>query len=177
METWKRYGRYYEASNFGNVRHIKHKRNLTYTYPPNGTPQVGILGHSICVSKIISSLFLGEKPDGYVIHHKDKNPSNNNIENLIYVHKSSHISEYHRKHKINHCVVCGKQITYKRKTCSKECHNLLIYEKRICKLCGKEFEIRKALIKFRQNDIKYKNGVGIYCSNFCKLNKHGALTA
>jgi hypothetical protein len=54
-EIWKRYNDKYEASSYGNVRHIRHKKILKYSYPGNGTPQVGTGQKTLCVSHIVAS--------------------------------------------------------------------------------------------------------------------------
>lgn len=167
-EIWKQWDDKYEASNYGNVRHVKHKKILKYSYPPNGSPQVNLNSHTINVSRIIATLFLGERPEGYDIHHKDHNPSNNHIENLDYVPMYVHRSNHHQKHEPKHCLTCGKKIQHHCSYCSGFCREKNIYEIRSCKVCGKKFKIRKKYIAFRATDKRYKNGVGIYCSKQCK---------
>jgi hypothetical protein len=167
-EIWKQYDSKYEVSNLGRVRHIKHRRILKYNYPGNGTPQVNLSNHSMCVSHLVAELFLGERPEGHDIHHKDHNPSNNVVTNLEYKIKSKHISEHLRKYPRGFCVICGKEIRSRLKTCSPECFHKKNWVERTCKFCGKSFSIRVSILNYRENDPRYKNGAGIFCSNVCK---------
>lgn len=103
--------------------------------------------------------------DGYVIHHKDVKPENNDIENLQAVTKNDHINIHNELDVKNFiCVNCGKE--YKaidRKTnqfCSRKCSREYFKRKheiiRVCAYCGKEFSS-----KFRQ--YKYAD----FCSKSC----------
>lgn len=99
----------------------------------------------------------GKVPDGYEIHHVDRNKDNNALENL----QCLSIAEHRRLHvKINRdkgilsppkyktiCAECGKEFlaTVKHgKFCSRECKGKWSYSKgvvtRICVACGKEFK-------------------------------------
>jgi predicted nucleic acid-binding Zn ribbon protein len=167
-EIWKKYNSKYEVSNLGRVRHIKHQRILTYNYPKNGTPQVKLSSKSVCISHLVAGLFLGERPEGHDIHHKDHNPSNNVVTNLEYKNKSKHISEHLRKYPRGFCVICGKEIRSRLKTCSPECFHKMNWTERSCKFCGKIFWVRNCEIKAGIKEHRYKNGRGIYCSNVCK---------
>lgn len=94
----------------------------------------------------------GAVPEGYVIHHKDFNPSNNTIENLQCMTRAEHT----RLHRLQEqpkfkgvCTCCGKEFISKRpaKFCSKECRRQTqythYYEARNCAVCGKTFSTRK----------------------------------
>jgi ribonucleotide reductase alpha subunit len=49
------------------------------------------------VHRMVWEFYNGEIPEGHIVHHKDKNPSNNSIENLellsAYEHQSEHYSD------------------------------------------------------------------------------------
>lgn len=89
----------YEVSSCGNVR-----RAVTHPYrgfiPFKQLIQVYDKGRyrKVCMRKngkqifkmvhsLIASAFIGKRPDGYEINHKDGNKSNNSVENLEYVTK------------------------------------------------------------------------------------------
>lgn len=40
--------------------------------------------------------FIGEIPKGYVIHHKDFNPLNNNLDNLICISRGDHVALHNK---------------------------------------------------------------------------------
>ena len=40
----------------------------------------------------------GEIPEGYIIHHKDKNALNDNIENLALMSRAEHLAEHRKEH-------------------------------------------------------------------------------
>lgn len=169
MEVWKAYDNKYEVSDQGRVRHIKHQRILKYGYPKNGSPQVNVSGHSMNVCHLVAKLFLGERPNGHDVHHKDHNPSNNCVDNLIYMSVHAHRSDHHRKYPANHCIICGEKVNGQtRKTCSRECHLKRILTERICKTCGNPFFIRKRLLEKYAVDPRYTNSGGIYCSHACR---------
>ncbi len=103
--------------------------------------------------------YRGEIPKGYVIHHKDFNPANNNLNNLQMMTRSEH-NKLHsdmREKKLFVCKYCGKEF-YKydcrpdteNNFCSSICDarwrrlQKLYTEERICKICGKKFSTRKS---------------------------------
>lgn len=45
---------------------------------------------------LLYETFVGDIPKGYVIHHKDFNPLNNNIDNLVCVSRSEHMSIHNK---------------------------------------------------------------------------------
>ena len=82
----------YEVSNSGKLRNTKTKRELKAPINSHGYKSVVMRpketnGKAINVSihKVVAKAFLGEKPDGYVINHKDGDKTNNTVENLEYV--------------------------------------------------------------------------------------------
>ena len=91
MEKWRQIPgcSAYEISALGNVRHIKRKKILKEGIPYNGYPQVHVLKDGApwkekkkwrvvkCVHQLVALTFLGPKPEGYEVNHKDSDRGNN----------------------------------------------------------------------------------------------------
>ncbi|WP_413881402.1 HNH endonuclease [Desulfobacula sp.] len=105
----------------------------------------------------------GEIPKGYVVHHKDHDSSNNNLENLRLLRRGIHnayhaknsdhanwIKAMHKGAKKWHGSENGKdwhKLHYER-DCKEKMHKKF---KKVCEFCGTEFE-------------------GNFCSKFCSNN-------
>ena len=50
-----------------------------------GYPYVKIDGKSMAVHRVVSTVFMGEKPNGYTVNHIDGNKKNNHVSNLEYI--------------------------------------------------------------------------------------------
>ena len=95
MEIWKPiHDGWYEVSDYGNIRRAKAGRSTFIGRPVLSIPsstgymQVHLGGGSnrrAYVHHLVIEAFLGARPDGYVINHKDGNKSNNCLLNLEYV--------------------------------------------------------------------------------------------
>lgn len=100
LEIWKPVPGYeglYEASTLGNVRGLKHKKNLK---PSASRKRLGV---NLCkgttvryrrVHLIIAETFLGKAPIGCEVNHKNLNPADNRIENLEYITPEENITHY-----------------------------------------------------------------------------------
>jgi hypothetical protein len=93
-EEWRPVEGYedYEVSNLGNVRSLNYRKKkgniqvLKSTSDKRGYQYVCLGRYNIkSVHCLVCQAFLGERPEGLQIDHKDINPSNNNISNLRYV--------------------------------------------------------------------------------------------
>ncbi len=69
--------------------------NILTQYSNNGYMFVCLNGKTLSVHRLVAKAFLGERPPGHHIHHKDRNPSNNKLENLEYLTPEEH-AEKHR---------------------------------------------------------------------------------
>lgn len=96
----------YEISNIGRVRRstpIKGTRigRLVRPHITNvGYWIVGLYQHSqetkCCIHTLVTEAFIGPRPDGYVVNHKDFNKLNNRVENLEYVTERENIRHFTR---------------------------------------------------------------------------------
>lgn len=103
LTVWKPVPGYeglYEASSFGEIRSLRRGRVLK-----PGTSQGGYLvvalrkngtQHMVKVHTVIAAAFLGERPQGLEVNHKDFNRMNNAVENLEYVTRQENIRHARR---------------------------------------------------------------------------------
>lgn len=111
-EEWRDTGyEKYQASNLGNVRrvllrgkfkNVKGTINHGYKYlcldPKEGRNEKRL---RISFHRLIAKAFLGERPDGLVVDHIDRNRTNNNVNNLRYVtQRENIINGSHYRHDI-----------------------------------------------------------------------------
>lgn len=129
--------------------------------------------HGKYLHRAVWEHFNGEIPKGYVVHHVDLNPENNDISNLTLLtkaeHRKLHTELYEPQKYI--CEYCGKKFERKHRGkpnrfCSKECSYRWDYENnheiRICAECGKEFDA------YKHSRIKH---CSISCSNKARSRK------
>lgn len=80
--------------------------------------------------------FYGQKiPDGYVVHHIDENPHNNNIKNLKLMSEEEHLKHHHK----------GKIVSDTAKENLSKAHNTIGYfrvNKKPCPRCKQGFIYR-----------------------------------
>lgn len=89
MEEWKFSIENYEVSNCGNIRRngksidgsiTNHGGGYKYFQLQRDGKRKNILFHHL-----VAKLFIGERPEGMVIDHIDRNSLNNNVNNLRYI--------------------------------------------------------------------------------------------
>ena len=121
--------RRYPNGKHGNYYYHKWKENGKY--------------HSIMLHHAIYEDVYGEIPDGMVIHHKDFNPLNNDISNLVMLSVSEHarihneVGKWRESHAEEFRKRCySKENWHERR---KKVLDSLKNERRVCKWCGKEF--------------------------------------
>ena len=110
------------------------------------------------IHRAVYRYYRGEIPDGYIIHHIDGNPTNNDISNLQCLTNSEHRKIHHlmMPAKNSVCINCGKKFLYRSvgvsaRFCSAKCREIYDvkerasgrYETRTCEICGKDFRTRK----------------------------------
>ena len=121
--------RRYPSGKHGNYYYHKWKENGQY--------------HSKMLHHAIFEKAHGFIPDGMVIHHKDFNPLNNDLSNLVMLTVAEHmqihrgLAKWTKEHPEEHSrKVYSKENWHKRR--EKVLENLA-KERRVCKWCGKEF--------------------------------------
>lgn len=72
-------------------------RRLSIFYSPDGYFKAKINNRGVILHHVIAELYLGKRPDGLVINHKDCNKTNNHPDNLEYVTIAENI-----RHAIRH---------------------------------------------------------------------------
>lgn len=58
------------------------------TYICNGHNCIKIRGKKFYISNLVAELFLGSRPEGYLVFHKNKNRLDDRFDNLIYLSPS-----------------------------------------------------------------------------------------
>lgn len=112
VEIWKPvpgYEKEYMVSNKGRVKSLTRlimrsngwpqtikERILKLSLDEWGYPQVRLSGRTFKVHRLMSMTFLGERPDGHVVRHKDGNPQNNEVDNLEYGTPSQNVLDCYR---------------------------------------------------------------------------------
>jgi hypothetical protein len=87
MEKWQKINGVdgFLISSYGNVFNIKKNKLSKISKKESYYPSVTMNGKSYKVHRLVAEAFL-EKEDGRTfVNHKDKNPCNNNVENLEWV--------------------------------------------------------------------------------------------
>lgn len=110
---------------------------------------------------------VGDIPEGYDIHHIDRDKANNTSNNLQCLSRSAHRKLHNSEDKITvACLYCGKSFVVERRSdnnayCSSTCRIAHLYRLEenqtvhICERCGKEF-------------IAYKYSAAKFCSDACR---------
>jgi len=85
--------------------------------------------HVIGVHNVVAQMYCKDWFDGCVVHHKDNNQHNNNVDNLECLDLISHVKMHQQpkyKDKIQKCTYCGKEFIWTAKAQSK--HNRAKYK-------------------------------------------------
>ena len=139
---------------------------------------------TILIHRLVYELFCGYTPQGMHVHHKDKNPLNNSLNNLELKEPKQHLREHFQKYfdKEVVCPVCGKQFIWTAKQQSMHFRNcsragrsiseLPMCSKHCAGIFGKMQQMKKysqngqtfpskyfdvLLNVFKENEIKFKN--------------------
>jgi len=93
-----------KPDNYGRIKHVG--RVIKYKITPTGYCQIsvtpdegkGIMGY---VHVLVAAAFIGPRPRGQDIHHKDGDKTNNAPGNLEYINKSQHAFHHNRGRKLS----------------------------------------------------------------------------
>lgn len=92
----------YAVSSLGRVRREKPGRAtyagriLSCRVAKIGYPVTAIGGPPVYVHSLVAAAFLGPRPEGYEVNHKDGDKTNNCVANLEYVTQSENIAHAYR---------------------------------------------------------------------------------
>jgi len=103
MEEWRNCFDNYEISNFGNVRRILlsgYIKELKCSIMNSGyryfqTSRQGQRTNHL-IHQLVAKVFIGERPDGLVVDHIDRDKLNNNVPNLRYITQKENMFNSHR---------------------------------------------------------------------------------
>lgn len=91
-EVWKPvkgFEERYEVSNHGRIMRKDQDRVLGHTYNYSGQPAIVLCNGSkrrvFTVARLVALTFLGEHPTLSKVANKDGDPTNNHVENLVWV--------------------------------------------------------------------------------------------
>lgn len=157
---------------------------------------------SIYIHRLVYELFYGYIPQGMHVHHKDKNPLNNSLNNLELKEAKQHLREHAQKYfdKEVICPICGNPFIWTAKQQSNHYSNRYrrILEQPLCsKHCVGIFGQRQQMEKYSQdgrvlkskysdvlldvfegNEIKFKNipydEFSLYLQNNFSLDRYRA---
>ncbi len=117
---------WYEVSSYGRIQRVcdgptTHKGLVLKPSPfgpwghlsvslHNGKPRRGQLVH-----RLVAAAFFGPCPEGNCVHHKDGDPSNNGLENLVYMDKRLHVSDHMRGQRNHKARLTAAQVLRIRK--------------------------------------------------------------
>lgn len=133
------------------------------------------------VHRILAQAFI--KPDlndAYEVHHKDRNPLNNSLDNLEPLLRYDHKIEHQQIYPLTKiCKVCGKVFIpkpTKRKraqVCSPECKKVIDDQTHMNKRKAiNQYDLNGCFIKRWDYGSEIQNELGYMLSNICKCCKH-----
>ena len=151
--------------NFDNHRFVKDMSTGYYHAHYGSTTKL--------LHRVVWEKYNGSIPDGYHVHHKDKNKDNNDISNLELIDKYTHLAEHGKINFENNKEKCLEHLGNIREM-AKDWHSSdegkkwhsehakLVskntpYVINICEECGKEYKVKKPY-----------SSKSRFCSNSCK---------
>lgn len=83
----------YCVSDDGRVFHLRQTENSNSlcelkSYICNGHACIKLRGKKFYIDNLVAEMFLGERPNGYLIFHKNKDRLDNRVSNLVYLSPS-----------------------------------------------------------------------------------------
>jgi hypothetical protein len=95
METWREITGYpkYKVSNMGNVIGVRGSALKPFDRKGNGYLTVFLFRKNATIHSLVMQEFVGPRPEGMVIHHKNGIKWDNRLENLEYCTQSYNIQQ------------------------------------------------------------------------------------
>lgn len=106
---WKTHPKFknYEVSKNGEVRHKDSKKIRKFRLDKNGYHRINIFYdgkiNTVLAHRLVYETFLGERPDGMTINHKDLNKINNCVSNLELITASENTTHGFRNGASKQC--------------------------------------------------------------------------
>lgn len=194
MEEWRNCFDNYEISNVGNVRRtlisgcVKELRcsimNRGYRYFQ--TNRQGQRTNHL-IHQLVAKVFIGERPDGLVVDHIDRDKLNNNVSNLRYITQKENVFNSHRvythipqdtenrrKLVAHEWAENNKEIIKQKKKIYTEKNKEKVKQKRIlirfpiiCSYCNEERDISES----QRNLLRRENRLDTNLCTTCNTNK------
>lgn len=92
-EYFKKLGKYTLLSSNGYVYHLQRCTKNYGTDNNFGYLTLNVNGKTTTMNSLVYKTFIGNIPEGFVIHHLDHNPKNNNINNLAMITRGENLAE------------------------------------------------------------------------------------
>lgn len=98
----------YQISNLGRIKSFKRTDDGYILSNQNATGDylrvvlndtVSMKRRSVAIHVLVAEHFIGERPKGFHVHHKDDNKQNNVVTNLEYIHPKKHRKETEKIHR------------------------------------------------------------------------------
>jgi len=159
MEEYKNVFEDYEVSNLGNIRRLMKNgnyreikgsimnRGYRYLQLQRSGKRCNHLVHHL-----VAKAFIGDRPEGLVIDHKDQNKLNNNVDNLHYVTQAENCRNMNR---YRSDIEPTDRATRQRIHAQNSAKKIRKSKKYYCNLCEHAFKGPKALVT-HQNGAHHK---------------------
>lgn len=163
-EQWRQIeGTRYEVSDLGRVRRQGSDTVLRQNKRPTGYLYTIIRSKWCPVHRLVAEAFLGPRPEGHDIHHRNGRKDDPQASNLIYVPAPDHNS-YHKMKPRPACPVCGERVPPDHEVCCSEACRLAIHTVVVqCEVCGAEKRIRRAEYDRRTKMSERYDGFHFFC--------------
>lgn len=95
---------------------------IKYFINSQGYPQLTLFNQGKVTKpllhRLLYELYIGEIPEGFEVHHKDENPLNFSLDNLVLLNKQEHQLAHTNRIYFQYCTECGQ---YKARNTKQKC--------------------------------------------------------